>query len=60
VGEWDLETLAVVIEARHMCMKIRGVNKCASTMQTFAFRGEFQTDRSQANQMISLLCQPGR
>ncbi|MDP9173973.1 MAG: GTP cyclohydrolase I FolE [Planctomycetota bacterium] len=51
------QAVAVVIEAQHMCMKIRGVNKNSSTMQTFACRGSFKTDRAMGAEVISLMCQ---
>jgi GTP cyclohydrolase I len=36
--------VAVVIEARHLCMMMRGVNKQNSVTTTSAFSGEFEQD----------------
>jgi len=36
--------VAVVIEARHLCMMMRGVNKQNSVTTTSAFSGEFEND----------------
>ena len=40
--------VAVVIEARHMCMMMRGVQKQNSVTTTSAFVGEFEKDRTRA------------
>lgn len=47
--------VAVVIEARHMCMMMRGVQKQNSTTTTSAFTGEFekQATRSEFVKLIS-------
>ena len=50
------EGVAVVIEAQHMCMKLRGVNKTCSTMQTFGLRGSFRSDQAKGMHVTSLLC----
>ncbi|MCU7693364.1 GTP cyclohydrolase I FolE [Haoranjiania flava] len=39
---------AVVIEARHMCMMMRGVSKQNSITTTSAFSGEFHKDRTRS------------
>ncbi len=36
--------VAVVLEARHMCMEMRGVQKIDSTTTTSALRGVFKSD----------------
>lgn len=47
--------VAVVIEAKHLCMMMRGVQKQNSVTTTSAFDGEFQqhTTRSEFMQLIS-------
>lgn len=40
--------VAVVIEARHLCMQMRGVQKQNSITTTSAFTGEFQNDRTRS------------
>src|SRR5450631_3124921 len=40
--------VAVVIEAQHLCMIMRGVQKQHSIATTSAFTGEFQQDRTRA------------
>ncbi len=40
--------VAVVIEARHLCMMMRGVQKQNSIATTSAFTGEFENDRTRA------------
>lgn len=47
--------VAVVIEAKHMCMMMRGVQKQNSVTTTSAFYGEFEkhTTRSEFMQLIS-------
>jgi GTP cyclohydrolase I len=46
--------VAVVIEARHMCMQMRGVQKQNSVTTTSAFTGEFLKD-STRKEFISLI-----
>src|SRR5450631_1498579 len=40
--------VAVVIEAQHLCMVMRGIQKQHSIATTSAFTGEFQQDRTRA------------
>ena len=40
--------VAVVLEAQHMCMVMRGIQKQHSIATTSAFTGEFQQDRTRA------------
>ena len=46
--------VAVVIEAKHMCMQMRGVQKQNSTTTTSAFTGEFLKDATR-KEFISLI-----
>ncbi len=46
--------VAVVIEAQHMCMQMRGVQKQNSVTTTSAFTGEFLKDNTR-NEFISLI-----
>ena len=40
--------VAVVIEAKHLCMMMRGVQKQNSVATTSAFTGEFENDRTRS------------
>lgn len=44
----DPAGVAVVIEAQHMCMVMRGIQKQHSIATTSAFTGEFNTDKTRA------------
>ena len=46
--------VAVVIEAEHMCMTIRGVRKPGSTVTTTEFRGSFLEDASARAEFLTL------
>ena len=46
--------VAVVIEARHMCMMMRGVQKQNSATTTSAFTGEFRNDETR-NEFLRLI-----
>lgn len=46
--------VAVVIEAQHLCMQMRGVQKQNSVTTTSAFTGEFETDKTR-KEFISLI-----
>ncbi|MFT6849882.1 MAG: GTP cyclohydrolase I [Sphingobacteriales bacterium] len=43
--------VAVVIEARHLCMSMRGIQKQNSATTTSAFTGEFENDRTRSEFM---------
>jgi GTP cyclohydrolase I len=55
-----METLApegvgVVIEAKHLCMMMRGVEKQNSCMVTSAMLGSFRSDRATRNEFLQLI-----
>ena len=52
--------VAVVLEASHSCMTIRGIRKSGSTMVTSALRGLFRRDPRSRNEILSLLHQDRR
>lgn len=45
----------VVIEARHLCIEVRGVQKVGSTTTTSAVRGDFLTDPAARQEFLALL-----
>jgi GTP cyclohydrolase I len=47
--------VAVVIEARHLCMQMRGVSKQNSSTTTSAFSGEFLDNDKTRQEFISLI-----
>lgn len=51
----DPKGVAVVMEATHTCMTIRGVKKPGSVMVTSALRGLFKTDPSTRSEIMNLL-----
>ena len=44
-----------MIEAEHMCMSIRGVNKAGATTVTTHFSGAFRDDPNQLVRFMTLL-----
>ncbi len=47
--------VAVVIEASHSCMTIRGIKKPGSVMVTSALRGQFLRDQRSRSEVLSLI-----
>ena len=47
--------VAVVIEASHSCMTIRGAKKAGSVMVTSSLRGRFKTDPKSRSEILSLM-----
>ena len=52
--------VAVVVEAKHLCMMSRGVEKQQSSMITSAVLGAFRDDRGTRQEFMDLLRQNGR
>lgn len=51
----DASGVAVVIEAQHLCMMMRGVEKQNSVMTTSCVLGDFRTDSKTRSEFFSLL-----
>jgi len=49
--------VGVIIEAKHLCMMMRGVEKQNSTMKTSAMLGYFRSNLSTRNEFLALLRQ---
>ena len=50
--------VGVIIEAQHMCMMMRGVEKQNSMMKTSMMQGQFQADQSTRMEFLSILALP--
>jgi GTP cyclohydrolase I len=55
VSELDAKGVAVVIEATHTCMTIRGVRKPGSLCVTSAMKGIFRSNLSSRSEMMQLI-----
>jgi GTP cyclohydrolase I len=51
----DAEGVGVIIEAQHMCMMMRGVEKQNSIMKTSAMLGTFRSEHKTREEFLSLL-----
>jgi GTP cyclohydrolase I len=58
MGAIDPKGVAVVIQARHMCMEMRGVEKINSTTTSSALRGLFKRDEKTRAEFFSLINSP--
>jgi GTP cyclohydrolase I len=51
----DARGVGVIVEAKHMCMMMRGVEKQNSSMKTSAMLGSFRTDQATRTEFLTLL-----
>ncbi len=56
----DARGVGVVIEAKHMCMMMRGVQKQSSVMQTSMMTGTFRTDERTRSEFLRLIARDGQ
>ena len=49
--------VGVILEAKHMCMMMRGVEKQNFTMKTSSMLGQFRTDQGTRTEFLTLLNQ---
>lgn len=52
--------VGVVIEARHLCMEMRGIRSCNSTAVTSAMMGVFRKDAAARQELMSLIKNGGQ
>src|SRR5690606_20243707 len=50
--------VAVVIEAEHLCMSMRGIQKPGHKTITSALRGVFKTDTKTRSEVMALMLEP--
>ena len=60
MDELQPDAVAVIVEAAHSCMALRGVKKPGSSVVTSAMRGTFLSDLASRNEVMSLLHQQVR
>ncbi|MFT5258657.1 MAG: GTP cyclohydrolase I [Saprospiraceae bacterium] len=56
----DARGVGVVVEAKHMCMMMRGVQKQSSVMQTSMMTGTFRTDERTRSEFLRLIARGGQ
>ncbi len=55
MGELDARGVAVILEATHTCMTVRGVRKPDSSCTTSAVRGTFRSNPSTRSELMALI-----
>ncbi len=55
VNELDAKGVAVILEATHTCMTVRGIRKPQSVCTTSAMRGTFKANLSSRSELMSLI-----
>lgn len=60
VEHLDPRGVAVMVQAEHMCMKMRGVNKSGSSMVTSTLRGVFRSNATLRAEILALMTGAGR
>lgn len=55
VQHLDPRGVAVVVQAEHSCLKLRGARKAHTEMVTTAFRGELRWDRALRSEVLGLM-----
>jgi GTP cyclohydrolase IA len=55
MSELDARGVAVILEATHTCMSIRGVRKARSITTTSAMRGTFRTNPATRTELLALI-----
>ncbi|HEX4589173.1 MAG TPA: GTP cyclohydrolase I FolE [Gemmataceae bacterium] len=55
MDELDARGVAVILEATHTCMAIRGVRKTGSVMTTSSMRGSFRNNAATRSELLSLV-----
>ncbi len=58
MGAINAEGVGVIIEARHLCMMMRGVEKQNSMMTTSSVLGSFHDSVATRNEFLSLIARP--
>ena len=55
MNELKAKGAAVVIEAEHMCMTMRGVKKPGSRTMTYVCRGSFENDSAAVDRVLNMI-----
>jgi GTP cyclohydrolase I len=55
IDELDVKGVAVVVEATHTCMTIRGIRKPGSLCVTSAMKGQFRSNLSSRSEVMTLI-----
>jgi GTP cyclohydrolase I len=60
VEHLDPRGVAVVLEAEHSCLRLRGASKRGAEMVTSAYRGQLERDRGLRREVLDLMLAPRR